>query len=79
MKHSIKITLLLVGMFIVSQFLGLWIINHYIDRSSGTPIYRELPYEHINLTELLLCLEKEGIVKESKLEIDSSNFDEKTN
>ena len=44
MKHPIKITLILVGMFIVSQFLGLWIINHYIDRSTGTPTYKELPY-----------------------------------
>ena len=38
-------------------------------------INKELPLEHINLTELVLCLEKEGIIKESKIEHIYGNFD----
>lgn len=42
---------------------------------------KELPLEHINLTELLLCLVKEGVIKEYKFETDysgnkSDKFDE---
>ena len=29
MKHSIKITLILLGMFLIAQFIGLLVINSY--------------------------------------------------
>ncbi|MBI2110057.1 hypothetical protein HYT58_02715, partial [Candidatus Woesearchaeota archaeon] len=32
MKHSLKITLLLVALFFLAQVIGLYIINHYVTR-----------------------------------------------
>src|SRR3989344_5012054 len=29
MKHNLKITLILFGMFVITQFIGLYIVNYY--------------------------------------------------
>lgn len=46
MKHSVKITFLLVGMFLLAQFIGLSIIERYTSRNivNGTVSYEKLPY-----------------------------------
>jgi hypothetical protein len=38
MKHKPKITVLLLGMFLLTQFIGLCIVNYYYQRND------ELPY-----------------------------------
>jgi len=38
MKHNVKITILLLTLFLVTQFLGLYVVNHYIQKGN------ELPY-----------------------------------
>ena len=38
MKHNIKITIILIAMFIVTQLLGLYVVNHYLVQDN------ELPY-----------------------------------
>lgn len=48
MKHNIKINLLLIGIFLLAQLIGLFIVNHYIDHKktteTGTVQWQELPY-----------------------------------
>lgn len=48
MKHSLKITLLLASLFLLSQFVGLMVINNYVDykktEQTGQVVYRDLPY-----------------------------------
>ncbi|HLD72933.1 MAG TPA: presenilin family intramembrane aspartyl protease [Candidatus Nanoarchaeia archaeon] len=47
MKHSFKITILLLILFLLAQFLGLGILNQYIDQektlAEGKTIFKELP------------------------------------
>lgn len=31
MKHNLKITLLILGMFLVTQFIGIYVVSHYMD------------------------------------------------
>ncbi|MBS3071135.1 MAG: hypothetical protein A2639_00430 [Candidatus Staskawiczbacteria bacterium RIFCSPHIGHO2_01_FULL_34_27] len=31
MKHNTKITLIILGMFLITQFLGIYVVNHYIN------------------------------------------------
>ena len=38
MKHSLKITLLLLGMFLVTQFIGLYVINFYASPEHHVPL-----------------------------------------
>jgi presenilin-like A22 family membrane protease len=38
MKHSVKITIILLALFIVTQLIGLYVVNHYINQNN------ELPY-----------------------------------
>ena len=38
MKHNLKITAILLGMFIITQFIGLYVVNHY--QQEGTEIGR---------------------------------------
>lgn len=49
MKHTFKITAILVLFFLISQLLGLWIISKYIDlpktAETGEIEHRSLPYE----------------------------------
>jgi len=48
MKHTLKITLLMVSLFLMSQLVGLVIVNNYVDyektEQTGQVVYEELPY-----------------------------------
>ncbi len=48
MKHTLKITLLLVLIFLFSQIIGLGIVNEYIDHKAtaitGKTVFKSLPY-----------------------------------
>ena len=37
MKHNIKITFFLLSMFIVTQFIGIFVVNHYIQAGNNLP------------------------------------------
>ncbi|MEK6917878.1 MAG: presenilin family intramembrane aspartyl protease [Nanoarchaeota archaeon] len=37
MKHNIKITFFLLSMFIVTQFIGIYVVNHYIQNGNNLP------------------------------------------
>src|SRR3989344_8779836 len=37
MKHNLKISLFLIAMFIVTQFLGLYVVNHYLVQDNVLP------------------------------------------
>ena len=43
MKHNLKITLILLAMFIVTQFIGLYVVNHYTTSGEGLPYGMETP------------------------------------
>jgi len=49
MKHTLKITLMLVLLFFLSQIVGLAITNQYIDHEktaeTGVTTWEELPYD----------------------------------
>lgn len=44
MKHNVKITIFLLLMFIVTQFIGLYVVNHYIGQGNDLP-YGMMPPE----------------------------------
>ena len=48
MKHNLKITIILVLLFLAAQFIGLYVLTKYVDinktAATGTTIYKELPY-----------------------------------
>jgi len=48
MKHSVKITLAIVLLFLAAQFVGLFIVNHYVDQAksaeTGQIEYSSLPF-----------------------------------
>jgi len=47
MKHKLTITLVLLTMFLITQVIGLYIVNSYspiIDPETGAEIPQELPY-----------------------------------
>ncbi|MDO8481096.1 MAG: presenilin family intramembrane aspartyl protease [Nanoarchaeota archaeon] len=47
MKHTLRITLLLVGMFLVSQLIGLGVLSQYVEKPSletGNVTFSALPY-----------------------------------
>lgn len=46
MKHSLKITFILLAMFIVTQFIGLYVINHYSVQGNTLPYGMEPPEIH---------------------------------
>jgi hypothetical protein len=37
MKHNIKITFFLLAMFIVTQFIGIYVVNHYLQKGNDLP------------------------------------------
>lgn len=37
MKHNLKITLVLLGMFVLTQFIGLYVVNHYSQDNNNLP------------------------------------------
>ncbi|MBI2044178.1 hypothetical protein HYT24_02330, partial [Candidatus Pacearchaeota archaeon] len=41
MKHNIKIILIILGMFVITQLLGLYVVNHYF--SNVLPLGFEVP------------------------------------
>jgi len=43
MKHNIKITLILLIMFLVTQFIGLYVVNHYSNPENPLPYGMETP------------------------------------
>lgn len=43
MKHNIKITLIILAMFLVTQFIGLYVINHYSNPDVKLPYGMETP------------------------------------
>src|SRR3990167_2833050 len=48
MKHTLKVTILLVGIFLITQIIGLAITNRYIDHEkiieTGKVEFKQLPY-----------------------------------
>ncbi|MBM3228392.1 hypothetical protein FJZ20_00700 [Candidatus Pacearchaeota archaeon] len=43
MKHTLKITILLLFMFLVTQFIGLYVTNHYLGEDKELPYGLEFP------------------------------------
>ncbi len=43
MKHTLKITLVLLAMFLVTQFIGMFIVNHYVVQENPLPYGMESP------------------------------------
>jgi presenilin-like A22 family membrane protease len=43
MKHNLKITLVILAMFLVTQFIGLYVINHYLVLENPLPYGMEAP------------------------------------
>jgi len=43
MKHNIKVTVILIAMFIVTQLIGLWVVNHYLQDGNGLPYGMDPP------------------------------------
>ncbi len=43
MKHNLKITAILLGMFLVTQFIGLYVVNHYQQEGEELPYGMETP------------------------------------
>lgn len=48
MKHSLKITLILLSIFLIAQFVGLGIVYNYMDKEQSQPgevVFHESPFE----------------------------------
>jgi presenilin-like A22 family membrane protease len=43
MKHNLKVTLIILMMFIVTQFIGLYVVNHYVVQENVLPYGMETP------------------------------------
>ena len=43
MKHNLKVTLIILAMFIVTQFIGLYVVNHYSVQENTLPYGMETP------------------------------------
>ena len=43
MKHNLKITFILLAMFLVTQFIGLYVVDHYLDQDNSLPYGLETP------------------------------------
>lgn len=43
MKHNLKITFVLIIMFLITQFIGLYVINHYLQDDNSLPYGMETP------------------------------------
>ncbi|HUW43561.1 MAG TPA: presenilin family intramembrane aspartyl protease [Bacillota bacterium] len=43
MKHNLKITILILGMFILTQFIGIYVIDHYLNEGNNLPYGLEPP------------------------------------
>ena len=43
MKHNVKITAILLTMFVVSQFIGIYVVNHYLSDANPLPFGMDSP------------------------------------
>ncbi|MBU2503788.1 MAG: hypothetical protein KJ879_01925, partial [Nanoarchaeota archaeon] len=43
MKHNWKITFVLISMFIITQFIGLFVVGHYLQDGNSLPLGLETP------------------------------------
>ncbi len=43
MKHNLKVTLIILAMFVVTQFIGLYVVNHYSVNGNELPYGMETP------------------------------------
>lgn len=43
MKHNVKITAILLTMFVVSQFIGIYVVNHYLSDENPLPFGMDSP------------------------------------
>ncbi|MEX0920241.1 MAG: presenilin family intramembrane aspartyl protease [Candidatus Pacearchaeota archaeon] len=43
MKHNIKITIVLIAMFIITQFIGLYVVGHYLGAENALPFNLDQP------------------------------------
>ena len=43
MKHNLKITVILLAMFLITQFIGLYVVNHYQNPENKLPLGMETP------------------------------------
>jgi presenilin-like A22 family membrane protease len=43
MKHNVKIIAILLGMFLITQFIGLYVVNHYAHTGNNLPYGMETP------------------------------------
>jgi presenilin-like A22 family membrane protease len=48
MKHNLKITLIILAMFVVTQFIGLYVVNHYAVQGNTLPYGMETPEAESN-------------------------------
>jgi presenilin-like A22 family membrane protease len=43
MKHTLKVTLIILAMFLITQFIGLYVVNHYCVQGNTLPYGMETP------------------------------------
>ena len=43
MKHKTSITIILLAMFLVTQFIGLYVVNHYLQEENDLPYGMQTP------------------------------------
>jgi len=43
MKHNLKITLVLISLFLITQFIGLYVVGHYLNDANPLPLGFEQP------------------------------------
>lgn len=43
MKHTLKITAIILAMFVVTQFIGLYVVDHYLSEENDLPLGLETP------------------------------------
>jgi presenilin-like A22 family membrane protease len=55
MKHNLKITLVILAMFLITQFIGLYVINHYLVQGNPLP-YGMQPPEVTNNSDFYTTL-----------------------
>ena len=41
MKHNLRVTLVILAMFVITQFIGIYVVNHYF--SNGLPLRIKTP------------------------------------
>ena len=43
MKHTLKITAIILAMFVITQFIGLYVVDHYLSEENDLPLGLETP------------------------------------